>query len=181
MEVAAPPAMLQNHVEFQQLLDLYCQRRPARVLEVGVGQGGTLYHWLQNAPAGSLVVALDDHHRNRASYLEWNVYATTRLVTITGSSQDPDVILDVARYRPFDFVFIDADHHDQAVRADWRHYQPMTTRTGVVALHDISPCDDPSIEVDGLWAELKAGYDVEEFTVPGGPGIGVVFLDEGAA
>src|SRR5262245_53658855 len=108
-----PPAMLQNAVEFQGLLDLYGEQAPARVLEVGVDQGGTLWRWLQYAPAGALVVALDDRHLNRGLYASWTP-EEVELVAVTGSSHDPDVLIDVAQYRPFDWIFIDADHHDHA-------------------------------------------------------------------
>src|SRR4029077_16833101 len=121
MTTTTAPPMLQNHVEFQQLLDLYVERGPERVLEVGVGEGGTLWRWLLYAAAGARVVALDDRHLNRDAYPSWTP-DSVELVTITGSSHDPAVLLDVAGYRPFDFIFIDADHHDHAVRADWRHF-----------------------------------------------------------
>lgn len=178
MTTVTAPAMLQNHVEFQGLLDLYVKRRPTRVLEVGAGEGGTLYRWLRYAAAGALVVALDDRHLNRGHYPDWSGGA--ELLTITGSSHDPDVILEAAEHRPYDWIFLDADHHDQAVRADWHHYSAMAGAGAVVALHDIAPSSDPTIEVDALWSELAREYLTGEFQVPGGPGIGVVFLPERA-
>jgi len=173
--VEAPP-MLQNLGEFGRLLDLYRERQPARVLEVGAGEGGTLYKWLTNAPAGSKVVALDDRHQNRGAYPNW-VPEGVELVTITGSSHDPDIIVDVANHRPYDWVFIDADHHDHAVRQDWRHFSAMAAPGGVVALHDIAPSRDPTIHVDQLWFELAHQYRTVDYCVRGGPGIGVVFLE----
>jgi predicted O-methyltransferase YrrM len=177
MTTTTAPPMLQNHVEFQQLLDLYVERGPERVLEVGVGEGGTLYRWLLYATAGARVVAVDDRHLNRDAYPSWTP-DSVELVTITGSSHDPDVLLDVAGYRPFDFIFIDADHHDHAVRADWRHFSAMAADHAVVALHDIAPSTDPTIHVDQLWLELRHEHETYELTVPGGPGIGVVYLHE---
>jgi predicted O-methyltransferase YrrM len=166
--------MLQNHVEFQQLLDLYVDRGPERVLEVGVGEGGTLYRWLLYATAGARVVALDDRHLNRDAYPSWTP-DSVELVTITGSSHDPDVLLDAAEHRPYDWIFLDADHHDHAVRTDWRHFSAMAAPGAIVAFHDINPSNDPTIHVDQLWAELAREHEHLEFTVPGGPGIGVIF------
>jgi predicted O-methyltransferase YrrM len=177
MTTTSAPPMLQNHVEFQQLLDLYTTRRPERVLEVGADQGGTLYRWLEHAAAGARIVALDDRHLNRAAYPDW-IPDGVELTTITGSSHDPDVLIDVASHRPYDFVFIDADHHDHAVRADWRHFSAMAAADAVVAFHDIAPSSDPTIHVDELWFELAHEHEHAEFCVPGGPGIGVVFLRE---
>jgi predicted O-methyltransferase YrrM len=173
--VEAAPPMLQNRVEFRQLLGLYRNRRPGRVLEVGVGEGGTLYRWLRYAAPGATIVALDDRHLNRASYDDWTPLGV-ELVTVTGSSHDPDVLLDVAAHRPYDFVFLDADHHDHAVRQDWRHFSAMAAPGAVVAFHDIAPSTDPTIHVDELWFELGHEHEHAEYTVPGGPGIGVVFL-----
>jgi len=175
MTTATAPPMLQNHVEFQALLDLYTARGPTRVLEVGVGEGGTLWRWLQYAAAGATIVALDDHHLNHEHYPDWTP-AGVELVTITGSSHDPDVIVDVAEHRPYDFIFLDADHRDHAVRADWRHFSAMAAAGAAIALHDIAPSTDPTIHVDQLWLELGHEHETCEFTVPGGPGIGVVYL-----
>lgn len=177
--VTAPP-MLQHHAEFQQLLDLYRTRRPERVLEVGVGEGGTLYHWLQHASPGAQVVALDDRHLNRGAYPDW-VPTSVELITITGSSHDPDVIVDAAEHRPYDWIFLDADHRDHAVRSDWRHFSAMAAPDSAIALHDIAPSTDPTIYVDELWFELAHEHRTAEYCVPGGPGIGVVFMPEAAA
>lgn len=178
MSTATAPLMLQNHVEFQQLLELYTVRQPARVLEVGVGEGGTLWRWLHHATAGALVVALDDRHLNRGAYPDWTP-ADVELITITGSSHDPDIIVDVAEHRPYDWIFLDADHRDHAVRADWRHFSAMAAPDAAIALHDISPSIDPTIHVDQLWFELAHQHETAEFTVTGGPGIGVVFNPRG--
>jgi predicted O-methyltransferase YrrM len=174
MSTTLAPPMLQNPVEFQALLDLYHERRPGRVLEVGVGEGGTLWHWLQHAPQGATVVALDDRHRNQDAYPDWTP-AGVELVTIIGSSHDPDVIVDAAEHRPYDWIFLDADHHDHAVRQDWRHFSAMTSHDAAIALHDIAPSDDPTIHVDQLWFELAHQHSTVEYRVHGGPGIGVVF------
>lgn len=175
MSTATAPEMLQNHVEFQQLLDLYVTRRPLRVLEVGVGDGGTLWRWLHYGREDALVVALDDRHLRRDHYPDW-VPRSVELLTITGSSHDADVILEAAEHRPYDWIFLDADHHDDAVRADWRHYSAMAGADAIVALHDVAPSSDPTIHVDQLWFELAHEYAIEEYRVPGGYGIGVVYL-----
>jgi len=176
MTATTAPDMLQNHVEFQQLHELYTERQPARVLEVGVGEGGTLWRWLNSAAAGARIVALDDRHQNRNHYDDW-VPADVELVVITGSSHDPDILIEVAEERPFDWIFLDADHHDHAIRADWRHFAAMTTDDAIIALHDIAPSNDPTIHVDQLWRELAHRHRTAEYRVPGGPGIGVVFLN----
>ena len=39
----------------------------------------------------------------------------------------------------FDFVFIDADHSYEAVRADILAYRPLVKRGGILAGHDYAP------------------------------------------
>lgn len=38
--------------------------------------------------------------------------------------------------RPLDFVFIDGDHHEQAVLADWSAWSPFLMAGGVAVFHD---------------------------------------------
>ena len=181
MTIAAVPPMLQHEGEFTQLLELYRERRPRRVLEVGVGDGGSLYHWLHEAEAGTVVVAVDDRHTNLASYQDWT-RINVALLTVTGDSHDPRTVEYVGRHGPYDWVFIDADHHEPAVRDDWRNYGAMVAAGGAVAFHDITPARDATIEVDRLWGELRAELETVEFVqLTDACGIGVVLMPEGDA
>lgn len=40
---------------------------------------------------------------------------------------------------PIDFLFIDADHSYEAVKADWNQWFPKVKRDGYIALHDAKP------------------------------------------
>lgn len=167
------PRALQHEAEFAALLALYRMRRPERVLEIGVGEGGTLYHWLQGGP--ELVVALDLYHVDEHRYEAWRP-AGTELVVIYGDSASDYCYQQVAARAPYDWLFIDADHHEQAVRRDWKLYGPLVRAGGLVAFHDVAPSDDQTIEVAPLWLELKTRYQTTEFVEPDGFGIGVVLL-----
>jgi predicted O-methyltransferase YrrM len=179
--IETPVPLLQHQGEFDQLLDLYRQRHPRRVLEVGTYHGGTLYHWLQNAQPGAVIVSIDHHIHadNRHLYPDWTT-PDVELHVISGDSTDPDTATRAARHAPYDWIFIDADHHDPSVRADWRHYSPLAAPGSVVVLHDITETSDPSIDVAPLWAELTAAHDTTEITEPGGFGIGVVLIPQAA-
>lgn len=96
-----------------------------------------------------------------------------------GNSRHPLVINKARTLGPYDAVFIDGDHAYEGVKADWLTYMPMATK--IVAFHDILGGRPGSgVEVDRLWAEIKAeGYRTHEFTAPGSlMGIGVVFLTQ---
>jgi len=177
----APVPMLQHQGEFQQLLDLYRKHQPRRVLEVGTYHGGTLYHWLQNAQPGAVIVSVDHHIHadNRDLYRDWTI-PDVELHVISGDSTDPHTAELAAQHGPYDWIFIDADHHLISVTADWRNYQPLAAPGGLVALHDITETSDPSIDVAPLWAHLTATHHTTEITEPGGYGIGIVHIPQGS-
>lgn len=175
-ELATPVELLQHDGEFSDLLALYRTRAPLAVLEIGGYQGGSLYHWLQNAVPGALVVSIDDRLDYRERCKEWTPLGVN-VVTIRGNSGDAAVVQHAASLGPYEWIFIDADHHDRAVRADWLHYSPMATDDGAVVLHDISETSDPTIEVAPFWHELVSAYQTVEYAEPDGFGIGVVLLD----
>jgi predicted O-methyltransferase YrrM len=178
-ELDTPVELLQHDGEFAALLALYVERAPLAVLEVGGYAGGSLYHWLQNAVPGALVVSIDDRLDYRERCAEWQPLAVN-VVTIQGNSHDPFVVQQAEAFGPYEWTFIDADHHDRAVRADWSNYMPLTTRDGLVVLHDISETDDETIEVAPFWHELESAYRTTEIVRPGGFGFGVVEMPDAA-
>lgn len=175
----APVPIIQEEAEFSQLLDLYRERAPKRVLEIGVYAGGTLFHWLQNATPGTTVVGVDDcGYDNRHLYEDWYDPTQVSLVRVCGDTRDLDVRAQVAQHGLYDWMFIDAGHLDEEVRADWANYSLMTTRPAVVAFHDILEHEGlPRIQVFKLWAELKERYRYEEIIAEQpSSGIGVLYL-----
>lgn len=177
--LGTPVPILQNEREFAQLLDLYDELAPGRVLEIGSHMGGSLYWWLRHAAGGATVVAVDDRHANSGRYEGWQP-DDVNLAAITGKSHDPQVIDRVHELGPYDFAFVDADHRYQQVRQDWETYRPMMADGAVMAFHDIAGDrpHNPEIQVRRLWAEIKAaGWPTREFVVePDWLGIGVIYL-----
>jgi cephalosporin hydroxylase len=126
--------------------------RPLAVLEVGVYEGGTLWHWLQKADR---VIGIDDTMRAPGPEVwhSWAAKAGTDLLLLHGSSHDPAIIEQARAHGPYGFCLIDADHSYHAVKQDWENYRSMIEPNGIVAFHDIVP--RPGYEVDRLWAEIK--------------------------
>lgn len=174
-----PVPILQHQAEFDQLLQLYRERGPHRVLEVGTYHGGTLYHWLQNAAPDAYVVSVDHHVHadNRHLFPDW-ARPDTELVIISGDSTDPATAEAAAVFAPYDWIFIDADHHDASVRADWKLYGALAAPGAIVAFHDITEGNDPSIQVAPLWAELAVNEETSEIKLTNGFGIGIVHIPE---
>jgi len=170
--------------EFTKLLRIYRARKPERMLEIGTYHGGTLYHWLQNAEPGTIIVSLDSYLvgvDNRAAYDEW-VPDDVTLHVLEGDSRKQRTIAEVRTHAPFDWLFIDAGHYYEEVRDDWENYRPMVAPGGIIVFHDILPPSRtwPDIQVAWLWKEIKAfGWSTREIIAyPDAEwgGIGLVML-----
>lgn len=148
-----------------------------RILEIGTWEGGTLYHWIKNAPDGAKIVSIDNQHMSSSLYDEW---ADNRVDVkwFKGDSKSWDAKEFAKKEYPYDFIFIDADHSYEGVKSDWEHYRYLINKGGVIAFHDIlphPPYAGQPVEVDKLWAEIKNKYDTAEIiNKKGGDGIGIV-------
>ena len=178
-----PVPIFQREWEFAQLLALYRQRRPARVLEVGTFHGGTLYHWLQNAAPNTTIVSVDSYTAgvdNRALYPEWTPIGM-ELHVIAGDSRALTTVAEAAARGPYDWIFIDADHVEASVQADWENYAPLCRPGGLIVLHDICPSPHDWLQVAPVWRRVQAlGYVTQELVCAYGldwSGIGVVYVD----
>lgn len=180
---AVAPETLQVPSELAAMVALYRERKPMRVLEIGVWQGGTLREWLQQGQPGAHIVSVDLEHPNWQSYSAWKPAHVGGGLCITGSSQDPDVQAKIRAEAPFSFAFIDGDHSAEGVRADVDLCLPLMAPGGVLLLHDIEPPTGMESYPPGvLFAELRdvRGFAVRRI-VDAAPsdcahGVGVVFV-----
>lgn len=178
-----PVLALQRRWEFDQLLALYRQRRPRRVLEVGTYHGGTLYHWLTSATPGALVVSVDQPPPGAGDTALFHAWAPpgVALRCLRGDSTDPAMAAAAARFGPFDVIFLDAGHAEPEIRADWAHYSPLCAPGGVIALHDILPGRGAQawIQVAPVWRDIQASGEVTQEIIASRDvdwgGIGVVY------
>jgi predicted O-methyltransferase YrrM len=153
-----PVPILQWAREFTVLLEVYRRLKPKRVLEVGTYHGGTLYHWLQNARAGTMIVSLDSYVTgvdNRHLYDEW-APPKVALEVLEADSHASATVETVKALGPYDWLFIDAGHYLSEVTQDWNLYRPLVKKGGIACLHDILLHKaHPEIEVAHLWAQIK--------------------------
>lgn len=174
---AVDPPTYQLAWEWEQLLRLFDMRVPRRVLEVGSDFGGTLRGWIMHAPAGSIIVNVDDRCVDAETWQGWARERGSTLHTIQGDSRSHDTIALVERHTPYDWIFIDADHSYDNVASDWRSYGPLVRSGGIVAFHDINERNDYG--VSQLWREIQAqGYVTQEINaqIPSLCGVGVVYM-----
>lgn len=168
--------VFQNTWELEQMLAVIERLAPSRVLEVGSMWGGTLWHWLQIA---DLVVSVDDEMRLAGEWEKWADEAGAELHLLRGMSQEPAIINATHNLGPYDFIFIDADHRYESVKADWENYRGMVAPGGVIAFHDTQHVGDPTYGVEQLWNEITQEPDVrwQHIVCTGHCGIGMVWLD----
>ena len=145
---------LQREAEFTQLLDLYRERKPLSVLEIGTYYGGTLYHWLQNATPGAMVVSVDSYATdidNRHLYPEWTPEDVT-LRVVEGDTRAPSTLAEVREYSDsYDWIFIDAGHRYEEVKNDWETFGELVAEGGLVCFHDVNYPD-----VARLYSEIRS-------------------------
>jgi predicted O-methyltransferase YrrM len=180
--IPTPVPIFQREWEFRELLNLYGERRPRRVLEIGTFHGGTLYHWLTNAQPRATIVSVDSYRANvdnRHLYAGWTPPGV-ELHALMGDSQSAEMRAMVADVGPFDWIFIDADHYEAGVQRDWDNYHSLCAPGGLIALHDICPAAVDWIQVDRVWRRIQAqGYVTQELVCAYGldwSGIGCVYI-----
>jgi cephalosporin hydroxylase len=166
----------QNVWELDQMVAVVERLLPRRVLEIGTMWGGTLWYWLQVAER---VVAVDDAMRLASFWEKWADAAASELVLLQGMSQDAELVEKARELGPYDFIFIDADHRYDSVKADWENYREMVALGGVIAFHDTNhPENDIDYGVKQLWEEITSEIDVRwmHIAMTNHCGIGLVWM-----
>lgn len=171
--------------ELEQAVELYLEKKPKCVLEIGVWYGGTLREWLRHAASNATVVAVDIDHRDPDAYEDWRKDDTT-LVVLTGSSQDAAIQQQIAEQGRYDWIFLDGEHGEYGVDADVGLALSVASPGAILLLHDIDPGGSQTTGPRAVFARLQLqGLETSTFVEPsegtGYPksaahGIGVVHL-----
>jgi hypothetical protein len=127
-----PVEIQQIEWEFSEVLKYYTALAPGRVLELGVHEGGTIYHWLRLGTEHTLVVGVD----LRESSPLWGEWGPGTLEYIKGNTHSGDTIDKIAARAPYDFAHIDADHLEESARKDWDTVKKLVRPGGIVVFHD---------------------------------------------
>ena len=187
-----PVPVYQDENELLQLCERVRELKPKHILEIGSLFGGTLWYFMQNAP-GSQIISVDtgvpsiDHRFEDIEsarinlWPEWSKQFDCELVQIRADSTDPKTVAMIAKYAPFDFIFIDGGHFYNTVFLDWTNCWPLLRSGGLLALHDIAyPDGNPDhYDVRKLWHEVRDNGIWEEIIRPENPegvwGIGAMW------
>jgi predicted O-methyltransferase YrrM len=173
-----PYKAYQKPKELAALLHLIQKHSPKTILEIGTHFGGTAYCMQQVCPEAKIICVdnniLDKSFDTGRQLTKLGVKCTF----INGNSQIKKTLDRVKQVaKSVDFVFIDADHAAEGVRADWSLYSTLVPKGGIIALHDICP-GAPQHGVAPLWEEIKAEYKTEELWEEphNWGGIGIVYM-----
>lgn len=174
---------LQIPYEITELAKAAAELKPRIILEIGTASGGTLLIW--SALASNKVVSCDLQDMSVQGELFRSLPppgSDCEVVLMSGNSHDPEFLAKVEKElggEQVDLLFIDGDHTEAGVEADYRDYQHMVRPGGIIAFHDI--VENQPLETNQvyyLWKRIKEeGADTMEFVNdPGqcGFGIGIV-------
>ncbi len=166
-------APIQIREEIVPLLHEVRAMEPRAVVEVGTSGGGTLLLWSRIAHPEATIVTIDlpgGDFGGGSSYLRVPLLRRCGLPgqkvhLIRADSHRPATLELTKAYlegQPVDFLFIDADHTEAGVRADFANYSPLVRPGGLIAFHDIA-IDSAVYGVKKVWTALRDRYPTREF------------------
>jgi predicted O-methyltransferase YrrM len=140
-----PPRLMHSPEEAQLLADL--ASAASRAVEIGVYEGGSAAVLCGALPAGAELHLIDPFGTHPTALPRgWgaSAWATRRVVARAVRPDGPRVFWHVARSEDVaarwdesvDLVFVDGDHHEEAVARDWELWRGFVASGGRVAFHD---------------------------------------------
>lgn len=146
----------QNYWEVAQLCERVVALQPKTILEIGVDRGGSMNLWCKFMSADAKYIGVD----NAMQFVIQRDAPQTKIL-IEADSRKPETLEKVKEAlgdAEVDFLFIDGDHTEAAVRSDYAMYAPLVRKGGIIAFHDV----DTSINqehckgIKKVWQELRS-------------------------
>jgi cephalosporin hydroxylase len=175
---------LQIPTEITALVQAVKYLEPKIILEIGTASGGTLLIWSSIAKEKVISCDLQDMTVQQELFKSLPPPGSDCQVTLlSGDSHSPAMVKRVEQElagREADFLFIDGDHSEIGVTADYQDYRHLVRTGGIIAFHDIIEKQPlPANQVHKLWQKIKLEYNSEEFIAnpdQSGFGIGIIRL-----
>ena len=180
---------LQIPAEITRLAQTVQALKPKIILEIGTASGGTSLIWSHLASERVITCDLNEMKYQAPLFTRFPPPDSNCKVTLmSGNSHSPDFKSRVAQElngEQADFMFIDGDHREPGVTADYNDYREFVRPGGLIGFHDIVESQPLEInQVYYLWQRLKQVAEVEEFINDPdqcGFGIGVLHVPEHGA
>jgi cephalosporin hydroxylase len=160
--------------------------RPRYVVELGTAHGGTLLLWSRVAHPEATLITIDlpgGQFGGGSSILRVPLIRRLglprqKIHIIRADSHSGGTLEQTRTYldgHAADFLFIDADHTESGVRADYRMYSPLVRPGGIIGFHDIA-IQSPEYGVQTLWKELSERGNARAILAKPNPfGIGLLY------
>ena len=168
--------------EILALAGAVAELKPEIILEIGTARGGTLLIWSQLASQQVITCDIEDLREKEAFLKSFPPSGSSCRVTLLRGDSHTSAFKDrVARQldgKKADFLFIDGDHTEEGVTADYTGYREFVRPGGIIAFHDIVESQPfPTNQVYNLWKRIRLEQQTEEFIqdpAQSGFGIGIV-------
>lgn len=173
---------LQIPTEITQLAKAVQAIKPKIIVEIGTARGGTSLIWSYLASQRVITCDLNDMRLQRPLFSQFPPPGSNCKVTLlTGNSHEASFKARLAQElngEKADFMFIDGDHTESGVEADYNDYKEFVRPGGLIAFHDIVEKQPlPTNQVYPFWKRVKVGADVQEFVAdPNQRGFGIGLL-----
>jgi len=173
---------LQIPTEITQLAKAVQAIKPKIIVEIGTARGGTSLIWSYLASQRVITCDLNDMSLQRPLFSQFSPPGSNCQVTLlSGNSHETSFKARLAQElngEKADFMFIDGDHTEPGVEADYNDYKEFVRPGGLIAFHDIVEKQPlPTNQVYHFWKRLKVGADVQEFVAdPNQCGFGIGLL-----
>jgi predicted O-methyltransferase YrrM len=152
------------------------------ILEIGCRYGDSLRELASAAAPGAKIRAIDHGMpsgecpnptvKELRHAIKWLKVEGFDAECYIGDSHDEDTLAWATKNGPYDFIYIDADHSYEGVKADYEQYGPLARMVG---LHDIAHA--PNAGPTRLWQEIvRNGVRTQE-CISSGMGTGLVMRD----
>lgn len=164
---------MQNEVELRAIVGKVAELGPRIVVEIGCGNGGTLWLWRQS---GAEVLAITLPNPNPGYPISHG--AQVHLAD-SHLPQSAAWLESALAGRPVDLLHIDGDHAYGGAKDDLERYLPFVRPGGLVLLHDIAN-DRDAPDVGRFWREIRQSWPRTEEIVAAGPrplGFGLIWID----
>jgi cephalosporin hydroxylase len=180
---------LQIPAEITRLAQAVRALEPRIILEIGTASGGTSLIWSHLAAERVITCDLNKMKYQTPLFTRFPPpESKCRVTLLSGDSHSPAFKARVAcelNGAKADFLFIDGDHTEQGVTADYNGYKEFVRPGGLIGFHDIVEKQPlPTNQVFYLWQKLRQLGEVEEFINDAnqrGFGIGVMHVSEQGA
>jgi cephalosporin hydroxylase len=133
-------------MNFEDIYDMAAARaKPGDVLvEVGIYNGRSVAYLAEKTAGRNVIYGIDNFSMADEAETRRNLAPYPHVIVVNASSQDAADSILLLGFRPT-FVFLDALHDYESVKADIAAWLPLVRPGGVIAGHDYSPTDWPGV------------------------------------